>query len=137
MLKDFKAFILRGNVVDLAIGVVIGAAFGAVVTSLVKDLLTPLLGLLQLPDFSSAALPVGDARLRYGRFLNALISMLTISAVVFFLVVKPLNRLMTKSKTGLSTTFAETDCPYCFSRIPDQATRCAFCTSELTAASSS
>src|SRR5438067_2226349 len=100
MLKEFKAFVLRGSVIDLAVGVVIGAAFGTIVTSLVKDVVTPLLSLVHLPDFSRAALPVGHhgAVLRYGMVVNAVISFVAISAVVFFFVVKPLNRLMGREK---------------------------------------
>jgi large conductance mechanosensitive channel len=94
MVKEFRDFLLRGNVVDLAVAVVIGAAFGAIVTSLVADIITPLLGLLGLPDFSTWTIQVGDAEMRIGAFLNTLISFVTIAAAIFFLVVKPMNRLM-------------------------------------------
>src|SRR2546429_4933956 len=94
MLKDFKAFVLRGNVVDLAVGVVMGAAFGVIVTSLVKDILTPLLGLANVPDFSHAMVTVGKASIRYRSFVNAIISFVLVGAGVFFLVVRPVNRLM-------------------------------------------
>jgi large conductance mechanosensitive channel len=96
MIKEFRDFLLRGNVVDLAVAVVIGAAFGAIVTSLVADIITPLLGLLGLPDFSTWTIQVGDAEMRIGAFLNTLISFVTIAAAIFFLVVKPMNRLMPK-----------------------------------------
>lgn len=93
MISEFRAFLLRGNVVDLAVAVVIGAAFGAIVTSLVEDILTPLLGLVGIPDFSTWVIDVGDAKMRIGDFLNALISFLLIAAAIFFLVVKPMQAL--------------------------------------------
>ena len=129
MLKDFKAFILRGNVVDLAVGVVMGAAFGAIVSSLVKDILTPLLGLANVPDFSHAIVTVGKASIRYGVFINAIISFLLIAAGVFFLVVRPVNRLMGGRKEEEPTA---RECPHCLSSIPIKATVCAYCTREVT-----
>jgi large conductance mechanosensitive channel len=96
MIKEFREFLLRGNVIDLAVAVVIGAAFGAIVTSLVADIITPLLGIFGIPDFSTWVIQVGDAEMRIGAFLNTLISFLVIAAVIFFLVVKPMNRLMPK-----------------------------------------
>ena len=99
MIKDFKAFLLRGNVVDLAVAVVIGAAFGAVVTSLVQDLLTPLLAIPGKTDFSSLQFTINGSPFTYGNFLNALISFLTITAAVFFFVVRPVNALMARRKT--------------------------------------
>ena len=93
MIKEFRDFLLRGNVVDLAVAVVIGAAFAAITTSLVEDIITPLLGLLGLPDFSTWVIEVGDAEMRIGNFLNTLISFITIAAAIFFLVVKPMNRI--------------------------------------------
>jgi large conductance mechanosensitive channel len=128
MLKDFKAFVLRGNVVDLAVGVVMGAAFGAIVTSLVKDILTPLLGLANVPDFSRAMITVGKASIRYGLFVNAIISFLVIAAGVFFLVVRPVNRLMGGRKEEEPTAH---ECPHCLSSIPVKATVCAFCTRDV------
>jgi len=125
MLKDFKAFVLRGNVVDLAVGVVMGAAFGAIVGSLVKDVLTPLLGLANVPDFSHAMVTVGKASIRYGLFVNAIISFLAIAAGVFFLVVRPVNRLMGGRKDEVP---ANRECPHCLSSVPIKATVCAFCT---------
>jgi len=130
MLKDFKAFILRGNVVDLAVGVVMGAAFGLIVTSLVKDVLTPLLGLANVPDFSRAVVTVGKANIRYGVFVNAVISFVVVAAGVFFLVVKPVNRLMGLREKAEEPTARE--CPHCLSSIPIKATVCAFCTREVT-----
>ena len=93
MISEFRAFMLRGNVVDLAVAVVIGAAFGVIVTSLVEDILTPLLGILGIPDFSTWVIEVGDAEMRIGEFLNALISFVMIAAAIFFLVVKPMARI--------------------------------------------
>lgn len=94
MVKEFRAFLFRGNVVDLAVAVVIGAAFTAIVTSLVADIITPLLGILGIPDFSTWVIQVGDAEMRIGAFLNTLISFVIIAAVIFFGVIKPMNRLM-------------------------------------------
>ncbi len=98
MIKEFREFLFRGNVVDLAVAVVIGAAFTAIVTSLVADIITPLLGLLGIPDFSTWTITVGDAEMRIGLFLNALISFVVIAAVIFFGVIKPMNRLMPKKE---------------------------------------
>jgi large conductance mechanosensitive channel len=93
MIKEFREFLLRGNVVDLAVAVVIGGAFAAITVSLVEDIITPLLGLLGIPDFSTWVIEVGDAEMRIGNFLNTLISFITIAAAIFFLVVKPMNRI--------------------------------------------
>jgi len=98
MIKEFRDFIFRGNIVDLAVAVVIGAAFGAIVTSLVTDIITPLLGIFGIPDFSTWVIQVGDAEMRIGAFLNTLISFVTIAAAIFFLVFKPMNRLMPKKE---------------------------------------
>lgn len=131
MLKDFRNFLLRGNVVDLAVAVVIGAAFGAVITSLVTDIMTPLLGLLGIPDFGDLLWKAGDARVRYGLFLNALISFISIAAAVFFGVVKPVSKLMELRKTEPDVESTTRECPRCLSSIPVKATRCAFCTSDV------
>jgi large conductance mechanosensitive channel len=96
MIKEFRDFILRGNVVDLAVAVVIGTAFAAITVSLVEDIITPLLGLLGLPDFSTWTIDVGDAQMKIGNFLNTLISFLAIALAIFFLVVKPMNTLNAK-----------------------------------------
>ena len=93
LVKEFREFLLRGNVVDLAVAVVIGAAFGAIVTSLVEDILTPLLGLVGIPDFTTWVITVGEAEMRIGLFLNALISFVLIAAAIFFVVVKPMQAL--------------------------------------------
>ena len=101
MLKDFKAFLLRGNVVDLAVAVVIGAAFGTVVTSMVKDLITPLIAAIGgMPDFGGWSVTVHHSKIMYGSFLNALISFMIVSAVIFFFVVKPLNTLLIRFNSG-------------------------------------
>ncbi|GAC1371316.1 MAG: large conductance mechanosensitive channel protein MscL [Candidatus Saccharimonadales bacterium] len=101
MLKDFKAFLLRGNVVDLAVAVVIGAAFGAIVTSLVKDIITPLIAAIGgNPDFSNLSVIVNHSKIMYGNFINALLSFLILAAVIFFFVVKPLNTLMARFASG-------------------------------------
>ncbi len=128
-MKDFRKFILRGNVVDLAIGVVIGAAFGAVITSLVKDILTPGLGLLSLPDFSTAAVHVGDSSIRYGLFLNAVIAFVLIAAAVFFLIVRPVNHMTARSANAEES--ATRECPHCMSEIPKGAHACSFCTRDV------
>ena len=148
MLKDFKAFIMRGNVVDLAIGIVIGAAFGAVVASLVKDIIMPPIGMaLSGIDFSSlmvvikngvppgpyadpaAAIAAKAVTINYGVFLLTVISFLVIAAVVFFFVVRPVARLTAKPAPPAAPTTK--DCPYCATVIPIKAQRCPNCTSEL------
>jgi large conductance mechanosensitive channel len=128
VVKEFKAFILRGNVVDLAVGVVLGAAFGAIVNSLVKDILTPLLGLANVPDFSRAMVTVGKASIRYGLFVNSVISFITIGAAVFFFVVKPVNRLMGVREDEPP---AMKECPHCLSSVPVRAKVCSHCTRDL------
>ncbi|HVL27423.1 MAG TPA: large conductance mechanosensitive channel protein MscL [Acidimicrobiales bacterium] len=128
MLKEFKAFVLRGNVVDLAVAVVIGAAFGAVVTSAVENLFTPLLAIPGSTDFADLELTISESTFRYGLFLNSLIAFLSIAAVVFFFVVRPLNRLMARRKTEPEVESTTRDCPECLSAIPKGASRCAFCT---------
>ena len=135
MLDDFRRFVLRGNVVDLAVGVVIGAAFGAVVTSLVEDLITPLLAALGgQTDFSQIGFTINGSRFRPGEFLNALIAFLTIAAAVFFLVVRPVNALMDRMRTEPEPEQPTRPCPECVSQIPAAARRCAFCTAEVGAA---
>ena len=131
MLKDFKAFILRGNVVDLAVAVVIGAAFGAVVTSFVANLLTPLISIPGKATFSSLKFTVNGSVFKYGDFLNALIAFVFIAAAVFFFVVKPINALAARRKKGQDAEPGTRDCPECLSEIPELAHRCAFCTAEV------
>jgi large conductance mechanosensitive channel len=134
MLRDFKAFILRGNVVDLAVGVVVGAAFGAVVSSLVKDILTPLLSIPGSSNFSSLKWTIGGGEILYGNFINAVISFLLVAAGVFFLVVRPVNALMARRKTEPDVESTTIDCPHCRSSIPRDASVCAFCTRDVVAA---
>jgi large conductance mechanosensitive channel len=135
--QEFKEFILRGNVVDLAIAVVIGAAFGAVVTAVVEDLITPLIAAIGgQPDFSALTFTINDSEFKYGDFINKVISFLVIAAVVFFLIVKPLNVLIERTKKAPVTVDPSTKkCPYCYSEIPLEATRCGYCTSQLSGAS--
>jgi large conductance mechanosensitive channel len=132
MLKDFRQFILRGNLVDLAVAVVLGAAFGAVVVALVRDLVTPLIGALGgEPDFSSLHFTINGSRFFYGDFINALLSFLIIAAVVFFLVLKPVNALLERMRTEPPVEERTRACPACLSQIPEAARRCAFCTEEV------
>jgi large conductance mechanosensitive channel len=132
VIREFRDFLLRGNVVDLAVAVVIGAAFGAVVTSLVTDVLTPLLGLLGVPDFSTLTITAGKAVISYGIFLNALISFLLVAAAIFFFVVKPMNALAAR-RAGKEPGEAPSTkpCPFCATDIPIGASRCPNCTSQL------
>ncbi len=129
MFKGFRDFILRGNVVDLAVAVVIGAAFGAVVTALTTDLITPLLAaIVSKPDFSSLIFDVHGGKLLYGSFLNALLDFVLKAAVVYFAVVVPLNFLLAKVKGPVADTPPATKtCPECLSDIPVAAKRCKFC----------
>lgn len=131
---DFRDFVLRGNVVDLAVGVVIGGAFGAIVTAFVKDLITPLIGMFGKVDLSNLNTTINGAKFGIGDFLNVVISFLLIALVVFFLVVKPVNHLMSLRKTDTPTDPVTKECPQCLSSIPLKATRCAFCTSDVAAA---
>lgn len=130
MLKDFKKFILRGNVIDLAVAVVIGASFNAVVTSLVKGFITPLIAAIGgQPDFSNLSFTLHHSKFLYGDFLNALVSFLILAVVIFFLIVTPLNKLMARLKpTEGADTPAERVCPECLSPIPAAAKRCKYCT---------
>jgi large conductance mechanosensitive channel len=135
MAKEFRAFLLRGNVVDLAVGIVIGAAFGAVVTALVKDLLTPIVAaIIGKPNFSNLVFTIHHSAFHYGDFINALIAFVSIAAAVFFFVVKPVNVLMERRKTGRDTDSETRQCSECLSEIPRQARRCAFCASPQEAA---
>ena len=133
MIKDFKKFILRGNVVDLAVAVVIGAAFGAIVTAFVKDLVTPLIAAIGgKPDFSSLYFSIHKSKFMYGDFINAVISFLLLASVVFFFVIQPINKLTSianRNKTVEDPT--EKKCPECLSTIPAAAKRCAFCASRV------
>jgi large conductance mechanosensitive channel len=128
--KDFKVFLLRGNVVDLAVAVVIGAAFGALVTALVRDLLTPIIALIfGKHDFSALAFTVNKSRFAYGDFINYLIAFVSIAAAVFFFVVQPVNMLMARRKTQPDVDSETRPCSECLSDIPLRARKCAFCAS--------
>ncbi len=130
MLKGFKDFILKGNVVDMAVGVVIGVAFGGVVTAMVKDLITPLIGAIGgTPDFSGLFFTINNSKFMVGEFINALISFLTIAAVVYFAVVIPMNKLMEKMKGGKQIEPTDKTCPECLSAIPVKARKCKYCAS--------
>jgi large conductance mechanosensitive channel len=132
----FQKFLLRGNVVDLAVAVVIGAAFGAVVQAAVKDLITPLIGAFGgLPDFSAWFFTVNGSKFLIGDFINNVVSFVVIAAVVYYLVVLPVQRLMDRFKPDEPQPAPATrECPECLSKVPVAARRCAYCTSELTAA---
>jgi large conductance mechanosensitive channel len=130
VLKEFKEFLFRGNLIEIAVGLVLALAFTAVVTSLVEDLLTPLIAaIFGQPDFSGLTFTINDSVFRYGEFLNAVITFVLIAAVLFFLVVKPLNALAKRRAGEEEPTIRE--CPECLSEIPAAARRCAFCTSEV------
>lgn len=132
MLQDFKAFILRGNVIDLAVGVAIGAAFATVVTSFTEDLLTPLLAIPgDAASFADMDVEVGGSRFRYGAFVDAVISFVIIAAVLFFLVVRPVNALMDRRATEPDVAATTRPCPECLSKIPEAARRCAYCTAPV------
>jgi large conductance mechanosensitive channel len=151
MLKDFKAFIMRGNVVDMAVGIIIGAAFGTIVTSLVKDVIMPPVGLaLGKIDFSNllvmlkqgttpgpydslaAAQAAGAVTINYGLFINTIITFLIIALVVFFFIVRPIARMQAPKKVEAPPAPTTKECPFCFTNIPIKATRCPNCTSPLT-----
>jgi len=134
MLSGFKQFILRGNVVDLAVGVVIGAAFGAVITAFTKDLLTPLIAaIVGKPDFSTISFTINGTVFLVGEFINALVSFLLIAAAVYFFVVTPINALVARMRKAPATADPSTKkCPECLSEIPIDARRCAHCTQPVT-----
>jgi len=130
MLNGFKKFILKGNAVDLAVGIMIGAAFSAVVNALVKDIITPIIGVFGgTPDFSMLSFTVNGSKFAIGEFLNALIAFLIMSTVIYFFVVVPMNTLLDQVVKGKNTDPTEKKCPECLSLIPVKAHRCKFCTS--------
>ncbi|MDH4067838.1 MAG: large conductance mechanosensitive channel protein MscL [Dehalococcoidia bacterium] len=151
MLQDFKAFIMKGNVIDMAVGIIVGIAFGAVVNSLVKDVIMPPIGLaLGNVDFANlfvvlkegltpgpyvslaAAQEAGAVTINYGVFINAIVNLVIIAAAVFFLIVRPIARMQARKKAGEPAAAPTTkECPYCFTAIPIKASRCPNCTSEL------
>jgi large conductance mechanosensitive channel len=131
-MNGFKQFILRGNVVDLAVGVVIGAAFGVVVQALVKDLITPLIGAFGgVPDFSVLTFTVNNSKFLVGDFINALLAFVLVAAVVYWFVVLPVNKLMERMKGEVPVGPRTRECPRCLSKIPQAADRCAFCTADI------
>ncbi len=130
MIKEFKAFIMRGNVVDLAVAVIIGGAFGKIVTSLVSDIVMPVIGLIIGGiDFTGLAITIGNAKITYGNFINNIIDFLII-ALVIFLMIKVIDNLKKKPAPVLAEPTTK-ECPHCFTTIPIKATRCPNCTSEL------
>jgi large conductance mechanosensitive channel len=135
MLKGFKQFILRGNVVDLAVAVVIGAAFGAVITSFVENVLTPLIAaIIGKPDFSALAYTLNGSVIKYGAFLNVLISFLLIAAAIYFFIIAPMNAYSARARRGEAPPDPTSKkCPECMSDIPIAAKKCAFCTTQLPA----
>jgi large conductance mechanosensitive channel len=135
VLREFKQFLMRGNVIDLAVAVVIGAAFGAVINSLVNDLLMPVIAMIfGKPDFSALTFTINDAVFRYGAFITAVINFVLVAAAIFFFVIKPVNVMIARSRREPPADPTTMKCPFCVSEIPVGASRCAFCTSELAAA---
>ncbi len=131
-MKGFKQFILRGNVVDLAVGVVIGASFGTVVSSLVKDILTPLISaIFKAPDFSGLIFTINGSNFMYGNFLNSLIAFVIVAVAIYFFVVTPINTLISKTRKEKPLDPTTKKCTECLSEIPLEAKRCAYCTSVL------
>ncbi len=128
-MRGFKEFLLHGNVVDLAVGVVIGVAFGTVVTSFVKDLVTPLIAaIVGKPDFGALTFTVNNSKFTYGDFINALTAFVLVAAVIYFFVVAPYTALLSSLRKEPPPDPTIKKCPECLSEIPIQATRCAFCT---------
>ena len=131
-MRDFKQFILRGSLVELAVAVVIGTAFAAVIAALVADLITPLIAAIGgRPNFAALTFTINGSHFLYGAFLNALIAFLIVAAVLFFLVVKPVNALMNARRTEPDVESETRECPECLSKIPAGASRCAFCTAKV------
>lgn len=134
-MTGFRKFLLRGNVIDLAVAVVMGAAFGAVVTALVKDLLTPLIAaIIGKPDFSQLSFTVNNSRFLYGDFINALIAFMLIAAAVYYFMVLPINALMERFQPKPPAPAPTRKCPECLSDVPVEARRCAFCTAQIAVA---
>jgi large conductance mechanosensitive channel len=132
LVKDFRQFLLRGNVVDLAVGIVIGAAFSRIVTTVVAGLVTPLIAAIGGEhDFANLAFTINGSQFRYGLIVNAVISFLVVATVVFFFVVRPVNTLMGRFRTEPDVTEPVRPCPECLSEIPKRARRCAFCTADV------
>jgi large conductance mechanosensitive channel len=132
VVKDFKEFLLRGNLVEIAVGIVIGLAFAAVVTALVGDLITPLIAAIGgKQDFGSLRFTVHNSIFKYGDFINALVAFVVIAAVVFFLVVRPVNALLERIKHEPEPDPTIKACPHCLSTIPAEASVCAYCTRDV------
>lgn len=132
MLKDFKSFILRGNVIDMAVGVAIGAAFGVVVASFTTNLLTPLLAIPgDTASLAEKSFTISGSQFKYGAFIDTIITFVITGAAIFFLVVRPINMLMARRRTEPDVESTTRDCPFCLSSIPVGASRCAFCTAEV------
>jgi large conductance mechanosensitive channel len=133
MFKEFKKFILRGSVVDLAVGIVIGASFTGIVNALVKDMITPFVAIFYHDkQFANAHFTIGGSQFMYGDLINNVITFIIIAAVVFFVVVQPINKLSEMAFRGRSTDEEGTKkCPYCLGKIPKEATKCMFCTSPI------
>jgi len=133
-MKGFKQFLLRGNVIDLAIAVVIGAAFGIVVAAFVKDLLTPLIAAIGgKPDFSGLYFTINNSKFLFGDFINAVVSFVIVAAVVYYFVLLPMNALIARTRKEPSMDPTTRQCPECLSEIPISAKRCAFCTAAVPA----
>jgi large conductance mechanosensitive channel len=133
LLKGFRDFILKGNVVDLAVAVVIGAAFGAVVASLVENIITPLIAaIIGEPSFGDLSFTINDSEFGYGAVINAIITFLSVAAVIYFAVVRPMNTITERMKPGKPVDTPTRSCPECVSDIPATARRCAFCTAQVT-----
>ncbi len=132
-LNEFKAFLLRGNLIDLAVAFVVGAAFSGVVTAFVSDIVTPLIGIPGKLDFSAYYFQIRGSVFHIGLFFNALITFVIIAAVLFFFVVKPYTYLLNYSKKEVPPPPDSKECPYCLNTVPMKASKCGFCTSDLTA----
>ena len=131
-MAGFKKFLLRGNVVDLAVAVIIGAAFGALVTALTRDIITPILAMIGgQPDFSKLSFTINKSHFFYGDFINAVLAFLILAAVIYFLVVLPMNTLLDRFKPAPDEPAPVRDCPHCMSSIPQVAAVCAFCTRDV------
>jgi large conductance mechanosensitive channel len=134
MLKGFAQFIARGNVIDLAVAVVIGGAFGAIVTALVKDLITPLIAaLVGKPDFSAIGFTVNNSRFLVGDFINAIVAFVLVAAAIYYFVVLPLSAITARMQPKTDGAPVLKECPACLSEIPAAARRCRFCTTDLPA----
>src|ERR1700691_1619536 len=128
--KGFRQFLMRGNLLELAVAVVIGTAFTALITALVADIITPLIAAIAgKPDFSDLTFTVHHSKFNYGWFVNAVVSFLIIAAVVYFLIVAPVSKLLARMARNKAAT--ERDCPECLSSIPAAATRCMYCTAQV------